>query len=422
MDESSLNYDPNYNLNYAADSSLATEYLANSTGYPVYSYGNQIPTGTTVAQLGTYMPTTVNRIIIYDPATMLFQLAINYGLNYGWYLYPTMYNYRSMYGRYPRDWRGFGGYIRGQYDGYGRGHREAVNYGHGRGGGRAPHNDTIRGTRRFTTTSTPVRSTQVNRSGMSSPSSSPVIRRTTASPIRSNQMSSAVRSSVGSMPSPVRSNQMSSAVRSSVSSMPSPVRSNQIPRVNSNQMRSGMLSSPSSSPIMRQNTASPIRSNQIPRVNSNQMRSGMLSSPSSSPIMRQNTASPVRSSVGSMPSNQMSSPVRSNQMNRSFSPSSSPVIFRTNNSMPSSSPVRSTQMIRSLSPSSSPVMRRTTSSPVRSGMNYSPNSSPRAMPSMFRQPSSPGFRASSPRTMSSGRSFSGGGSRPSFSGGGGRRR
>jgi hypothetical protein len=387
MDESSLNYDPNYNLNYAADSSLATEYLANSTGYPVYSYGNQIPTGTTVAQLGTYMPTTVNRIIIYDPATMLFQLAINYGLNYGWYLYPTMYNYRSMYGRYPRDWRGFGGYIRGQYDGYGRGHREAVNYGHGRGGGRAPHNDTIRGTRRFTTTSTPVRSTQVNRSGMSSPSSSPVIRRTTASPIRSNQMSSAVRSSVGSMPSPVRSNQMSSAVRSSVSSMPSPV-----------------------------------RSNQIPRVNSNQMRSGMLSSPSSSPIMRQNTASPVRSSVGSMPSNQMSSPVRSNQMNRSFSPSSSPVIFRTNNSMPSSSPVRSTQMIRSLSPSSSPVMRRTTSSPVRSGMNYSPNSSPRAMPSMFRQPSSPGFRASSPRTMSSGRSFSGGGSRPSFSGGGGRRR
>ena len=182
MDYNSVNYNPDPNIDYSSDPNLAYEYLSQSTGEPILRYGTDVPYGTQPSQLVNYVPTGASTIILWDPATMLFQLAINYGLYGGWYFYPRWYNFRSIYYSYPRNWMGFRSHIYNQYDGYVRGHGASRNM--GRDFYDKYNNRHRRGTspvlNRSARTTSPVlnRSSPLNRNSRAvSPSSSPVIRR-----------------------------------------------------------------------------------------------------------------------------------------------------------------------------------------------------------------------------------------------------
>lgn len=360
MDYDSVNYDPNPNIDYSSDPNLAYEYLSQSTREPVLRYGTDIPYGTPTSQLVNYVPAGASTIILWDPATMLFQLAINYGLYGGWYFYPRWYDFRSIYYRYPRNWIGFRTHIYDQYNGYVRGHGASRNM--GRDFYDRYENRHRRGT-------SPI----LNRSARTT---SPVLNR--SSPLNRNSRATSPSSS------PVRSIRPSSPVlnRTTVS--------------------------PSSSPLVRR-TSFPVLNRSAQPVRS--------ISPSSSPVIRRTsspvldrTAQPVRSVSPVLNRTRSVSPSSSSPVLRR---TSSPVLTRTVNVSPSSSPT-----VRGTSP---PVLNRT-AQPVRSvspiRMSRSPSSSPVSyrMPSMMR--SSPiqlsRAQASSPRTVS--RSFSSG--RPPLSGGG----
>ena len=361
MDYNSVNYNPDPNIDYSSDPNLAYEYLSQSTGEPILRYGTDFPYGTQPSQLVNYVPTGASTIILWDPATMLFQLAINYGLYGGWYFYPRWYNFRSIYYSYPRNWMGFRSHIYNQYDGYVRGHGASRNM--GRDFYDKYNNRHRRGTspvlNRSARTTSPVlnRSSPLNRNSRAvSPSSSPVRSARPSSPVLNRSRS------VSPSSSPV------------IRRAPSPVLNRSV--------------SPSSSPVIRR-TAQPVRS----------------VSPSSSPVIRR-APSPVL--------NRSTQPVRSVSpvinRTRSISPSSSPPLTRTVNVSPSSSPT--------IRRPSSPILNRS-AQPVR--MSRSASSSPVSYRMPFMMRSSPvklsRAPASSPRSFS--RSFSP--SRPSFSGMGGRR-
>ena len=308
MDYDSVNYNPDPNIDYSSDPNLAYEYLSKSTGEPVLRYGTDVPYGTQPSQLVNYVPRGASTIILWDPATMLFQLAINYGLYGGWYFYPRWYNFRSIYYNYPRNWMGFRSHIYGQYDGYVRGHGASRNM--GRDFYDRYENRHRRGTSPVLNRGERTRSPILNRS----------------SPLNRNSRA------VSPSSSPVRSARPSSPVLNRTRSV-----------------------SPSSSPVIRR-ASSPVlnRSAQPVRSTSPVLGRTRSVSPSSSPVIRR--ASPVLTrtvnvSPSSSPTIRSSSPV----INRSVQPvrmsrsaSSSPVSYR----MPSM--MRSSPVQMSRAPASSP--------------------------------------------------------------------
>lgn len=311
MDYNSVNYNPDPNIDYSSDPNLAYEYLSQSTGESVLRYGTDVPYGTQPSQLVNYVPSGASTIILWDPATMLFQLAINYGLYGGWYFYPRWYNFRSIYYNYPRNWMGFRSHIYGQYDGYVRGHGASRNMGrdfYDRYENRHRRGNSLVLNRSARTTS-PVlnRSSPLNRnSRVVSPSSSPMRSARPSSPVLNRTVRSVSPSS-----SPVIRRASSPVLNRSVS--------------------------PSSSPIIRR-TEQPVRS----------------VSPSSSPVIRRTSPVLTRTvnvSPSSSPTIRSSSPV----INRSVQPvrmsrsaSSSPVSYR----MPFM--MRSSPVKLSRAPASSP--------------------------------------------------------------------
>ena len=313
MDYNSVNYNPDPNIDYSSDPNLAYEYLSQSTGEPILRYGTDFPYGTQPSQLVNYVPTGASTIILWDPATMLFQLAINYGLYGGWYFYPRWYNFRSIYYSYPRNWMGFRSHIYGQYDGYVRGHGASRNM--GRDFYDKYNNRHRRGT-------SPV----LNRSARTT---SPVLNR--SSPLNRNSRA------VSPSSSPVRSARPSSPVLNRTKSV-----------------------SPSSSPVIRRapspvlnRSAQPVRSTS-PVIN----RTRSVSSSSSPPLTRTVNVSPSSSpTIGRTPSpviNRSSQPVR---MSRSTS--SSPISYR----MPFM--MRSSPVKLSRAPASSPRSLSRSFSPSR---------------------------------------------------------
>ena len=222
-------YDNNFDLDNGPDpttnADLAYNYLRQSTGEPVLSYGTDVPYGTSTTNLVQYLPADSRTVIIWNPLTMMFMLGINYGSYGGWYFEPTWYNFRSIYGSY----RGYGGYrgfrnhINGIYGGYIRrnprldrswrtsfNNRNGVSY--RTRDIRSPTRSTMRSLSptRSTMGSSPsigtMRSSSPVGSSMrtSSPTRSSIspIRRSSISPIRRSTISP-IRSSMGSS-SPIR--------------------------------------------------------------------------------------------------------------------------------------------------------------------------------------------------------------------------
>ena len=265
-------YDNNFDLDNGPDpttnADLAYNYLRQSTGEPVLSYGTDVPYGTSTTNLVQYLPTDSRTVIIWNPLTMMFMLGINYGSYGGWYFEPTWYNFRSIYGSY----RGYGGYrgfrnhINGIYGGYirrnprlDRSWRTSFNNRHGVSYRtrdiRSPMRSTYSPIRSTMRSSSPMGSSMRSSSRMGS-SISP-IRRSTISPTRNTMGSSSpIRSITGRSSrmgnssvrnySPIRSSSVRnySPVRSSSVRNYSPIRSSSVR--NYSPIRSGMPTAPRS--------------------------------------------------------------------------------------------------------------------------------------------------------------------------------
>jgi hypothetical protein len=118
MSYQSDNFNPNNGRDPTRNPELAYNYLQEATGETIVSYGRDIPYGTSQQELVNYLPEDSPTIIIWNPVTMMFQLAINYGTRYGgWFFAPTWYRFTDIYSRY-RDQMMFRSHINSLYGSY----------------------------------------------------------------------------------------------------------------------------------------------------------------------------------------------------------------------------------------------------------------------------------------------------------------